>query len=264
MSMHPMTDQCSICFSRSAPRRESGNWSVGGHLVIDHRSPLWVICLLTSLPPDLSMVTWLLTPDHRSRRSSPWSLCHLVHVSPCEWSTWSSAADVIDYRWPIGSLVKAIFGPMRCKSLRSSSLALRSSSLFVCNTAKSFWYRFWLDACLAWTSAIILFWLALDAATAYWTTWMVSMSCCMETMSPPSSADAPCLVFLMLLGGSQHDCQWDLVLSGPTVGAKCSHRLTQSSLTSKADGGSSCFLVVFALSLGGREWLRWNRGGPTC
>ena len=103
MSMHPMTDQCSICFSRSAPRHESGNWSVGGHLASDHRSPFWVICPLTSLPPDLSMVTRLLTPDHRSRRSSPWSLCHLVHVSPCEWSTWSSAADVIDYRWPIGS-----------------------------------------------------------------------------------------------------------------------------------------------------------------
>ena len=25
-----------------------------------------------------------------------------------------------------------------------------------------------------------------------------------------------------------HDCQWDLVLSGPTVGAKCSRRLTQT------------------------------------
>ena len=40
------------------------------------------------------------------------------------------------------------------------------------------------------------------------------MSCCMETLSPPSSADAPCLVLLMLLDGSQHDCEWDLVLSG--------------------------------------------------
>ena len=85
---------------------------------------------------------------------------------------------------------------------------------------------------------------------------MVSMSCCMETLSPPSIADAPCLVFLMLLGGSQHDCEWNLVLSGPMVGAKCSHRLTQSSLTSKADGGSSYFLVVSAPSSGGREWLR--------
>jgi len=25
------------------------------------------------------------------------------HVSPCEWSTWLSAADIIDYRWPTGS-----------------------------------------------------------------------------------------------------------------------------------------------------------------
>ena len=57
----------------------SAAWSVGGHLVTD-------------------------PPDHRSWRSPPWSLCHLVHVSPCEWSTWFSAADVIDYRWPIGSV----------------------------------------------------------------------------------------------------------------------------------------------------------------
>jgi len=28
---------------------------------------------------------------------------------------------------------------------------------------------------------------------------MVSMSCCMERLSPPSSVDAPCLVFLMSL-----------------------------------------------------------------
>ena len=70
---------------------------------------------------------------------------------------------------------------------------------------------------------------------------MVSMSCCLETLSPSSSANAPCLVFLMLLDGSQHDCEWDLVLSGPTVGAKCSCRLTQSSLTLEASGDSSYF-----------------------
>jgi len=68
----------------------------------------------------------------------------------------------------------------------------------------------------------------------------------MVTLSPPSSATDLCLVVLMLLG-----CEWDLVLSGPTVGAKFSLRLTQPSLTSKADGGSSYLLVVFALSLGG-------------
>ena len=70
---------------------------------------------------------------------------------------------------------------------------------------------------------------------------MVSMSCCMEMLSPPSSADATFLVFLMLLDGSQHACEWDLVLSGPTMGAKCSHWLTQSLLTSKAEGDSSYF-----------------------
>jgi len=76
------------------------------------------------------------------------------------------------------------------------------------------------------------------------------MSCCMVTLSPPSGAADPCLVFLMLLGGFQHDCEWDLVISGPTVGAKCSRRLTQPSLSSKEDGDSSYLLVVSALSLG--------------
>ena len=72
-----MTDQYSICFSRSAPRRESGNWSVGGHLATDHRSPFWVICPLTSLPPDLSVVTWLLTP-----RSPLLAIASLISLSP--------------------------------------------------------------------------------------------------------------------------------------------------------------------------------------
>ena len=62
-----------------SPRVFSWNWSVGGHSVTDHRSPY--------------------------RVSPPWLLCHLIHVSPCEWSTWLSAADVIDYRWPTGSIM---------------------------------------------------------------------------------------------------------------------------------------------------------------
>jgi len=49
------------------------------------------------------------------------------------------------------------------------------------------------------------------------------------------------------------DCEISLA---NTVYDKCSHRLTQSSLTSKPDGGSPYFLVVFSLSLGGRQWLR--------
>ena len=49
-------------------------WSVGGHLVSDNLS------------------------------RSPRSICHLVHVSPCKWSTWLSSVDVIDYRWPTGSV----------------------------------------------------------------------------------------------------------------------------------------------------------------
>jgi len=72
----------------------------------------------------------------------------------------------------------------------------------------------------------------------------------MVTLSPPSGAADPCLVFLMLLGGSQHDCELDLVLSSPTVGAKCSRRLFQPPLTSKADDGSFYLLVVSSLSFG--------------
>jgi len=53
---------------------------------------------------------------------------------------------------------------------------------------------------------------------------MVSIIYCMETLSPPSIANAPCLVLLMLLDGSQHDCEWGLVLSCPTMGAKCYRR----------------------------------------
>ena len=56
----------------------SANWSVGGHLATDHRSPLWMT------PP-------------------PWPFCHPIHVSPYEWSTLLSSADVINYRWLIGS-----------------------------------------------------------------------------------------------------------------------------------------------------------------
>jgi len=85
---------------------------------------------------------------------------------------------------------------------------------------------------------------------------MDSMSCCMVTLFPPSGAADPCLVFLMLLGGSQHDCEWDLGLLGPTMGAKCSRRLTQPPLTSKADGGASYLLVVSTLSLSSGKWLR--------
>jgi len=102
------------------------------------KPPMTDQCLFASriLPPGVSlrtgllMATWLLTTDHRSGRSvprplcrlicrwslgywppitvlwrsSPWPLCHLVHVSPCERSTWSSTADVIYDRWPIGSV----------------------------------------------------------------------------------------------------------------------------------------------------------------
>ena len=43
------------------------------------------------------------------------------------------------------------------------------------------------------------------------------MSCCMVMLSPPSCPDGPCLVFLISPDNFDHNCGWDLVLSGPTV-----------------------------------------------
>jgi len=42
-----------------------------------------------------------------------------------------------------------VHSPMHCKSLHSSSLALRSSSLFARDAAKSSWNWLWLAACSA-------------------------------------------------------------------------------------------------------------------
>jgi len=53
----------------------------------------------------------------------------------------------------------------------------------------------------------------------------------------------------MLLDGSQHEPSF--------------RRLTQSSLTLEADGGSSYFWWFMLSSSGDREWLRWNIGDIT-
>jgi len=53
----------------------------------------------------------------------------------------------------------------------------------------------------------------------------------------------------------KHNCGWDQVLSGPTVGAKCSCRLNWSSVDSDGICSSLC-------CVGTR--LRWNRRDPTC
>ena len=107
-----------------------------------------------------------------------------------------------------GARSSTICSPTCCQLLRNSSLVLRNSSLLAYDATRSTWKQSWST---------------LDVATACWRARMVSMSCCMVTVSPPSSVTDPCLVFLMLLDGSQHDGEWDLVLSSPTVGAKCSH-----------------------------------------
>jgi len=107
MTKHSMTNRCCIASRVLLP---------GAHL-----------------EPDLSMTAWLLATDHRSGwsdpwlpcrlicrwplgywspitspddlRSAPWSLCHPVNVSPYEWPTWLSYADVTNYRWPTGSSI---------------------------------------------------------------------------------------------------------------------------------------------------------------
>ena len=84
----------------------SAAWSVGGHLVTDHRSPFWVICPLTSLPPDLSVVTWLLTPRSSllaiasliSLSPGPRVTLRVVHVVLCCWRHWLPMTDRINYK----------------------------------------------------------------------------------------------------------------------------------------------------------------------
>jgi len=87
--------------------------------------------------------------------------------------------------------------PKRYKSLRTSSLALRNSSLLASDASSSTlnWSCLW--ACSAQTSAKTLSWSALDAATTYWRVLTVSMSCCRVALSPNSYQDGPCRVFLI-------------------------------------------------------------------
>ena len=90
----------------------------------------------------------------------------------------------------------AMRSPNRCRSLRNSSLALRNSSLLVCDAFSSTMNWSCLRACSTRTSAKRLSWSALDDATVSWRVLTVSISCCM-VMSPPSFPNGPCLVFLI-------------------------------------------------------------------
>ena len=54
---------------------------------------------------------------------------------------------------PCSSIARS---PMRCKSMRNSSLVMHNFSLFACDAAKSTWNRSWMAVCSAWTSARIL------------------------------------------------------------------------------------------------------------
>ena len=100
--------------------------------------------------------------------------------------------------------------PKRCKSFRSSLLSLHKSSLSVRDVFNSILNWSCLSACSAQTSAKTFSWSALDVATVCWRVWIVSMSCCMVTLSPSSCPDVPCLVFLILPDSSNHNCGWDL------------------------------------------------------
>ena len=85
---------------------------------LGYRPPITVLgdLPLTSLPTGLSVATWLLTTDHFFGWSAPWSLCQLADVSPYEWSTWLSSADVIYHRWPTGSrfMIKSALRRFKC------------------------------------------------------------------------------------------------------------------------------------------------------
>jgi len=133
-----------------------------------------------------------------------------------------------------------------CMSLRRSSLFLRNSS-----------HR---------------------CTLASWRVLIVSMSCCSVGASTPlgvtdigcgctgcvgcascssCSVDIGCVVyaacviltFRILLKNFEHKCGWDQVLSGPTVGAKCSCRLTWPSVVSRLVQASliPCGICSFCL-----------------
>ena len=77
-----------------------------------------------------------------------------------------------------------------CRSLRNSSFERRSSSFVARDTAKSAWMRSWF---------------ALDAAISSLRAYIVSITCCRVTFSPPFGATGPYLVlliFLVLAGGT--------------------------------------------------------------
>jgi len=71
----------------------------------------------------------------------------------------------------------------------------------------------------------------------------------------------PCVFLVWANVVTMQAWTWFLFLKTKT---HCNLRICSRRLTSKADGDSSYLLVVSALSLGSWEWLRWNRGGPTC
>ena len=76
----------------------------------------------------------------------------------------------------------------------------------------------------------------------------------METLSPPSSADAPCLVFLMSLDSSHLRAGPKFI--GPHGGRQMFSPIDSAVVDSNGRWWLRHLLVVSSLSLGDREWLR--------
>jgi len=144
--------------------------------------------------------------------------------------------------------------PKRCRSLRSSSLALRNSSLLVRDASSSTLNWSCLSACSARTSTKILSWSALDVVIVSWRVWTVSMSCCRVKLSPSSCPDGPCRVFLISPGSWFYRVpRW-----APNVLAGWpGRRLT---LGTSCDFVCLCWNLLFPLDVG--TWLRLKQRRP--
>ena len=99
--------------------------------------------------------------------------------------------------WMVGPRSPVEHSLSRCRSLRNSLLALRSSSLLARDTSSSALNWSCLSTCSARTSAMSLSLSALDVVTVSWRAQLVSMSYCMVGLSLPSGPARPCLVFLI-------------------------------------------------------------------
>ena len=118
--------------------------------IVPENVPMNNLQCIASVPPEIIIWVWK-TVMWASESSTPmkvifWTMKLAgIIVSMIAWEKGMGRA-LIGMSGPCSSVVRS---PMCCKSLCSSSLVLRSSSLFAHDTAKSTWNRFWLAACSA-------------------------------------------------------------------------------------------------------------------